>query len=145
MPTRHPLLSECVSYVESRGNPLAMRYEPSYNASPSGIVSAAKYATGGYMSQDTAHMTACTSWGEFQIMGDNLYNLGYTDTIFEFLSDSELQMRYFHLFIGRIGFVDGPFRLLSDTELNNFAKAYNGSLAYANALKEAAAKLQENG
>ena len=132
------LLSDCVSQVESSGNPSAMRYEPDYNPTLSSIQSVQKYATGGYMDLITARMVASTSWGEFQIMGANLWGvLNYQKTMMDYLSSPADQLVAFHKFIAQIGFTDGPFKLMSETALLRFARFYNGSEVYAESLKRA--------
>ena len=136
------LLSDCVAYVESRNNPLAMRYEPTYQFNPANIDKAIAHATGGWIDTDTAAMILSTSWGAYQIMGDNLYTLGYQGTIAEFLTTEALQLDYFNRFIQSIGFSNAAFSSMDGQELDNFAMRYNGSPVYANSLQKAYQALQ---
>ncbi len=136
--TRLIKLSDVVAHVESGGNPVAMRYEPTYNPSETGISNAFKFATGSYISAETAKMICMTSWGLYQIMGDNLYNvLTMKQDIVVFLNDILLQLTFFEHFISKIGFVDGLFGEMSPEQIDEFAVKYNGSILYAEALKNA--------
>ena len=131
------MLSEVVAQVESSGNPLAMRYEPAWN--PQNEMNAQHYATGGWIDEPTAAMICKTSWGKYQIMGDNLYGaLGYGGTIVEFLNNPLCQLRYFQAFLRMIGFSDTEFSLMTEAEKVAFGAAYNGNgPVYAQALDKA--------
>jgi Protein of unknown function (DUF3380). len=137
------LLSDCVGQVESSGNPGAMRYEPDYNPPLSSIQTVQKYATGGYMDLTTARMIASTSFGEFQIMGANLYAvLKYQKTIADYLTSPQDQLETFRAFIEQLGFSDDPFSLMSEPAILRFARLYNGSEVYAQSLQEAYQTMQ---
>lgn len=132
------LLSQCVAQVESAGNLLAMRYEPDATPTPASIQAVRSHAVGGYMDFTTARMVASTSWGMYQIMGFNLWStLHYSKTLTEYLTSARDQRAAFEKFINKIGFTDGPFALMSITEVDKFAGLYNGSQVYAASLQNA--------
>ena len=135
------MLSEVVAQVESSGNPLAMRYEPAWN--PQNEMNAQHYATGGWIDEPTAAMICKTSWGKYQIMGDNLYGaLGYDGTIVDFLNNPLRQLRYFQAFLRTIGFADVVFNAMSEADKVAFGAAYNGNgPVYAQSLNSAYAEL----
>lgn len=138
-------LSDCVKQVESSGNYLAMRFEPTYTPTPSSQQAVQKYASGGYMDMTTARMICQTSWGAFQIMGANLYgNLDCQTTLATYLQNSaNIQLSMFNRFIQQIGFSDGPYKLMSQKARLRFARLYNGSEVYAHSLDEAYDNLEK--
>lgn len=132
------LLSDVVAQVESAGNLLAMRFEPDYVPSMVGIQNCQNYVVNGYIDYKTARNICQTSYGKYQIMGDNLFNeLNYKNTLFNYLSSEENQLLTFSEFIKKIGFENIEFNLIPKNELNNFAIHYNGSVVYANSLENA--------
>lgn len=137
------LLSDCVAYVESRNNPCAARYEPTWNATLEQIDMATFYATGGWISQNTAIMLASTSWGAYQIMGANLWTVcKYKGTLAQYLNTPSDQIETFKAFLGLIGWKDQPFAGMTSSELERFGAQYNGNgEAYADALTGAYRKL----
>lgn len=131
------MLSDVVAQVESSNNPLSMRYEPAWV--PHNEVNAQKYAANGWIDEPTAAMICKTSWGKYQIMGDNLYGtLQYTGTIVDFMTNTLRQLRFFQAFLRGIGFSDGLFGEMSSVQILDFAEKYNGNgPAYAQALQRA--------
>lgn len=130
------LLSDCVAHIESAGDPLAMRFEPGWHASPVGILKAAQHATGGWIDQATAANICACSYGRFQIMGDNLFGvLNFQGTLAAYLTSDVLQHNSFNSFISHIGFKDAPFSSFTPAQLTSFARSYNGSVVYATSLK----------
>lgn len=136
-------LADCIKQVESSNNPLAMRFEPSVYASQA-YVDQPKiklYATNGYISGETASMIASTSWGAYQIMGYNLYDLGYVGTLADFIISPTRQSQYLiKFFQSRIPNVNPLtlFNQISQTELFNVGQVYNGDgQAYSAALNNA--------
>jgi hypothetical protein len=132
------LLSQVVAQVESSGDIFALRYEPTYEPSSASIV-ACRSAASSYMSVESARMICKTSWGRYQIMGDNLYGsaIQLRDNIIQYASNEILQLHSFATFIGSLGFQDVDFATLSELDLQKFALAYNGSLIYADSLNSA--------
>lgn len=133
------LLSDVVAQVESSGNPLAMRFEPTFLSTVGCKQAAQNYAAdGGYMDMNTAAVICCTSWGKFQIMGANLYGLlEYKKALVDFLTTPADQLTAFRSFIDKIGFTDLPFSDMAQADLLKFAKLYNGSEVYAASLTHA--------
>lgn len=137
------LLSDCVAMVESSNHPGAIRYEPDYTPSSIGVSRAALYASGAWMDTATAEMIAKTSFGRFQIMGDNLYNaMDYTNTIWHFVADPQDQLDVFHKFIALGKFRDMPFETMLRSEVVAFALYYNGAAVYADSLINAYRELK---
>lgn len=134
-----PLLSDVVAMVESSNNPLAIRYEPDFNPSLDAIRKAKEFATGGYIDFYTAQMICRTSWGKYQIMGDNLYGLlGMSYNIHFFLGDTFSQRQFFDAFLKkRVGIEDVDFSTLTQSQLVKFGNIYNGNgIAYSEALEK---------
>lgn len=131
------MLSEVVAQVESSGNLLAMRYEPAWT--PQNEMNAQHYATGGWIDEPTAAMICKTSWGKYQIMGDNLYGaLGYNGTLVDYLNSPIRQLKYFQAFLRTIGFSDVDFGTMTPSEKVAFGSAYNGNgPVYADSLDSA--------
>lgn len=138
------LLSDCVARVESSDNPLAMRFEPGYQPSAKGEANAKSYATGGYVSQNTAIAICQFSYGRYQIMGDNLYNeLNYQHSLIAFLTSGMVQLYTFKQFLKLGGFSDVDFSTLTQEELVAFGDYYNGNgTVYAQSLIKAYQALQ---
>lgn len=141
------LLSDVIAENESSQNPLSMRFEITYNPSLNGIKNAQEYATAGYMDINTARMICQTSWGKFQIMGDNIYNLlNINITLLDYLSDkNNIQLNAFNMFIRHIGFTNCEYSMMSERDKEKFAQAYNGSLQYIEGMNEAYANLVGQG
>jgi hypothetical protein len=130
------LLRACIELVESSRYPHAIRFEATLWAKDPQWVNGqeptiARYNGG--CSQDTARMIACSSWGLYQLLGANIYALGYQNSIIEFcggqfagLNISD-QCLIFDKFISRNGFK--PDEDLSAWRLDRFeqfAAFYNG-------------------
>jgi hypothetical protein len=132
------LLSQVVAQVESGGSIFAMRYEPNFAPHPASVA-ACQTAAGEYISTETARMICKTSWGRYQIMGDNLYGpvINLRVNIISYATNEIIQLHSFATFIGSIGFQDVDFSTLSDEDLEKFAVLYNGSAVYADSLKSA--------
>ncbi len=132
-------LSDCVAYVESSFNPLAMRFEPAWQPSQEAVDAITRHAVNGYMDGPTGRVIAATSWGKYQIMGQNLYTTcGYGGTINSYLNDENgVQYETFKKFLASIGFEDGPFNPSNAPFNRRFAIAYNGSPVYSQSLVNA--------
>lgn len=129
------MLSDVVAQVESAGYPRAIRFEPGYQPSMRGIANAKTYASGNWIDANTAHMICQTSWGQFQIMGDNLYNeLGYAQSIWQFVDNESDQLAMFKLFLKIGHFADVAFSTLTRADLVAFANYYNGATIYSDTL-----------
>lgn len=141
-------VADVIGRVESDNNPAAIRFElaadkraPQYSEII-GIIADANKCT-----RETARMIWASSWGEFQIMGFNLYDpriCGYTKNIAAYLASSPDQLKSFSAFVSylRVGFsAQDSSSVFEDTQTRNaFARAYNGPgnvLDYANRIKGA--------
>lgn len=82
----------------------------------------------------TAKMLCACSFGEFQIMGFNLYSgpLNYRGDIGHYFEQRGLQRELFFSFCAVRGIDYTVSDLaISEVKRNHFAQAYNGSLEYA--------------
>jgi hypothetical protein len=129
-----PNLFDIVSYVESRSNPLAIRFEPIVYANISKVQTEAQKAIIQNIikihgcSNGTAQMIYSTSWGAIQMMGFNLYGqLGYPKTVHDFQDDSIAQLDMFQKFIGQKEIAFSVSDIATDPNKKRaFATKYNG-------------------
>jgi hypothetical protein len=130
-------LSELISQVESAGKISALRYEPAYHPDTRAYSLAKKYWPG--LSLLTYDTVLGSSWGQFQIMGDNLYLLGLDRPILDFWQSHDLQVRFFNLFIQQRNINYTLDDVLHDEgKRRDFAHHYNGNVdAYSAAMLRA--------
>lgn len=127
-------LSDLIGWIESRHNRFAVRFERgTFNAitnkGDDAIVAAIKRIHG--CSWDTARCIYSMSFGEFQIMGFNLYgSLEYAEPFTRYLGDSAAQRGCFNAFVLQKGIAYSPYDLLTLINKQRLAKFYNGSLDY---------------
>lgn len=75
----------------------------------------------------TASMIAATSWGKFQILGENIYTLcGFQHHIADFINDPLAQGGCFIAFWRQHGFDIGAVDLNDNATLAVLARIYNG-------------------
>ena len=129
------IISDITSLIESSHNPDAIRFEPSVydhltkgpglnNPAKKEIVETIIKVHG--CSLETACMIFSTSFGLFQIMGENIYSVcDYKRSIGWFFSDNEAQEECFLAFLKSIGFPDGP-DFDDSNNLAKYALHYNG-------------------
>lgn len=121
-------LSQLIAQVETGNNPWAMRYEPAFTVEASAISSAVK-AIHPDCSFWTARVILCTSWGKYQIMGENLYAQGLTGWPGEFLADDAHQDMAFLAYVQQnkinLG-IDALFHSGDDANIELFARRWNG-------------------
>lgn len=121
-------LSRLVAQVESENNPTLVRYEPNWRYTTHECV--AKFHRAhrpGKMTGQTALMLLSCSWGKYQIMGSNLYDMGYSEPLVKFAASEYLQELWFHNFIQlrKINFTLSE--IIGDKEKREqFAHRYNG-------------------
>lgn len=129
-------ISELIALVETGNNLHALRFEPDYQPKPEHIGLVQK-RWGCYVSYSTARVVLASSWGKYQIMGFNIYDMGFQHNIAEFWNDSDIQDYYFSLFL-RGNDINYTLEAVTSNELvrNRFALKYNGSLEYANKMME---------
>jgi hypothetical protein len=125
-------LFDIIATIESNNNLSAMRFEPAvfsktFTANNSQLEIIKKISLLNKCSISTAEMIYSTSWGACQIMGFNIYGLGYDQSIYHFLSTLEDQKNIFEKFvtINQINFT--PEYLVRDKKRRDeFAEHYNG-------------------
>lgn len=140
-----PQLARIIATVESSRNPFAIRFEPSitsYDYNLLETIYKRNYLADGFPSSPTAKVIYAVSLGQYQIMGYNLYQLGYQFTVGQFLSDGSAQNKFFGVFLNAHGINSTWQTLKTDSAaLNEFALKYNGSDAYVAAMQKAAREL----
>jgi hypothetical protein len=117
-------LPQLISQVESSGNPLAVRFEPAHNPANHFILGMMHNAQCNY---NTAKVLCAMSWGEYQIMGDELIALGLKVSPMQYLADPAMQLDFFNRYM----LSDHLTLTLSDVLGNPdkrhiFARLYNG-------------------
>lgn len=128
-------LSQLVARVESSGRPGALRLEPLYKPSQAALAICARYNPG--LSLATREMICRTSWGLYQVMGDNLYLQGLETSILDFWKDEGAQLGAFKRYVVRRGIDYTLDEILTDKKKReHFALRYNGSIKYAARLIE---------
>lgn len=135
-------LIEAIARVESNQNPCAMRFEPDlYSRYPAWAASEeALIRRLNECDADTARAIACTSWGSYQLLGVNVYAMGYNASIMRYSTMAQgVQARRF--VIRCEANPDADMSKLSEIDLVQFATHWNGPgnpQAYAAALRKAA-------
>lgn len=122
-------LSQLVMMAESNGFRGAMRFEPAFKPSDLAVQIAAKVNR---CNLATARVICATSWGAYQMMGENIYGLcGFQCSISEYLNADNIQDASFIIHnekkgIGEITLSD----VLNVATLRaQFAARYNGNAA----------------
>lgn len=141
-------IADVIGAIESSHNPAALRFEPlTYENAPHVSDALKSIKECNLCSLDTARMIYSTSWGEFQIMGCDLYDpqvCGYRNNIARYLVQSNDQFVTLDSFLFRMGLSvklksTSPASLFSDPNLRaQFARLYNGARnfrAYADKIK----------
>lgn len=128
-------ISRLVASAESNHVKHAMRFEPAWRHD-NNITSLVRQAHApAYMNSTTAKTIMATSYGLYQIMGENIYRLGYKKPINEFMNNPEDQLDIFNKFLVWRGINYSVEEIFSDrTKMEKFAKRYNGSLSYVQTL-----------
>lgn len=128
-------LADLVAAVESGNNQFAIRYEP--NFVPSALaVKRCQNSQNGFCSVATAKIICASSWGKYQIMGENIYGLlNLSFSIGKFLSDPDSQREIFDSFLTKKNINFSLAEILSDqAKRDSFSIKYNGSLQYGQRL-----------
>lgn len=133
-------LADVVGWIESRGRPYVMRTEPLV-LSPgrkyrSEIMSRIVIANS--CDEFTSRVIYSTSFGAYQIMGFNLYakEFGYTNSVATFLNSESDQLSVFMQFVVDADINYTPQELCNRSNAQDFARTYNGSLKYVDAINE---------
>lgn len=141
-------IADVIGAIESSHNPAELRFEPlTYENAPHVSDALKSIKECNLCSIETARMIYSTSWGEFQIMGEDLYNprvCAYRNNIARYLVQSNDQFVTLDSFLFRMGLSiklksTSPATLFSDPNLRvQFARLYNGPenfQAYADKIK----------
>lgn len=128
-----PALADVIARVESGNNSFAIRFEPRVFTrfegailSPSAreLLSTIARANGD-CNMATAAMIAASSWGRFQIMGENIYGICRFDAPIAVFLNGVSQATCFGAFLASHSF--NPTAVLNDSaEIIRFATVYNG-------------------
>lgn len=126
--------AQLIARIESNNNAHAMRYEPAFRIDELTLTKARKYQK---VTHATAGIILKTSWGKYQMMGYNIYFLGYQSDIIDFCTNMSHQDKMFQEFLEYHNINYTLEELKTDeTKRNHFAKVYNGSLSYADKILE---------
>jgi len=116
-------LADLIAQIESTNNPFALRYEPEHKPSMRFVDRMIKTCA---CSEATAMMLCMTSFGLYQIMGDELMSLGLSISPMQYLSEPDLQLTMFTDFVDQ-NKIDFPLISLKDEATRmHFARVYNG-------------------
>lgn len=115
--------SEIVAYVESNNNRFAFRFEESlykrfdFKKTNKRIFKIVKKIH--QCSDNSAKVILYCSWGKYQILGINLYDIcSLSKTVFEYLFDESLQDLTFQIFMSKVVRLDENKLLVELDELN---------------------------
>lgn len=135
-------LADIVGDIESGNDQFAMRFEPAvYREWPEAewvsgefqpkIRIAKKIAAANRCNYHTAVMIAATSWGRFQIMGENIYQR-FNDSVFVWMASNSDQLTTFTGYCADRHIAFTPLELVEDAgKRATFAREYNGPAAIA--------------
>jgi len=100
------LLWDAIASIESGNNHRAMRFDPDFCKHDPQWVEGMQYKIMQIhgCNQTTAWMIAATSFGSFQLLGANIYSLGWEATIFDFIYSAPGQFHSFSMWIEKAGF-----------------------------------------
>lgn len=118
-------LSQLIAAAESGNNQYAVRFEPAYHPDPKAV---SKLAGIMECTANTAEILCSCSWGLYQIMGDNLVNLGLQISPIHYCAIPAMQDQYFSKFLARdnlSSFTLADILHYPEKRLQ-FAKLYNG-------------------
>lgn len=121
-------LSQLIATAESNNRQYAMRFEPGFNSTPD-TLALHNCMTANVCTYATAKIICSSSWGLFQIMGDELYRRGLIDcAIGEYMADPTKQYDVFGKFIAEKGIAYNLGDIVNDAvKREHFAALYNGN------------------
>ena len=122
-------LSQLIARLESGNCTQAIRYEPGFERyiTDKALNRLVQSFGRAFISKATARELLKYSYGKYQIMGQNLYDLGLTITPFDFLANESAQDAWFEEFIKsrKIDYSLDDI-LKDDGKRERFARLYNG-------------------
>jgi hypothetical protein len=117
-------LANLIATVESSNNPRAVRFEPTHKPQQRFI---ALLVDAIHCSEDTARMFCMSSWGLYQIMGDELVSQGFRGWPGDYCENQDVQLLHFSEFCSAAGIDYSLADVVSDSAKRlNFATHYNG-------------------
>jgi len=121
-------LSRLVAEVESNNSPYAVRYESGWRyTTKKSIDSFHRAHRPVRMSEETVRILLASSWGKYQMMGSNLYDMGYGAELVQFASTEFEQDIWFKNFLQTRGIDFTLEEILKDKAKRQlFARRYNG-------------------
>ena len=131
--------SQLIAQVESGDLPGALRFEPGFKKYLTGksITRCIQAHKPAYMNGTTASTLLCFSYGRYQIMGENIYALGYSGTLIDFICSDALQLEFFNKYVESRKIDYSLQRIIADKSAReNFARRYNGSVLYAETMMQ---------
>lgn len=121
-------ISRLVKQVESGNQIQAMRFEPGWKHDTNILPWIVQAHRPAYMNNTTARTIAATSWGLYQIMGENIYRLGYRLPIMDYMHDEKAQDDMFRKFLIWRGIDYAVEEIMADADkMYKFARRYNGN------------------
>jgi N-acetylmuramidase-like protein len=116
-----------LSRVESSDNQYAMRFEPAVFGRAPNFQLRSLVQKCNHCSQATAQMIYSTSWGQYQIMGFNIYTY-FRGSIWEWMNEPDQQKITLCRFLDENGVIDYTLdTLMSNVERRmKFIRIYNG-------------------
>ena len=127
-------IAPVIAQVESATSDAALRFEPAlyeHWATPTPVRDAivANIRSIHKCSRPTARMIACTSWGRYQILGENLYSAmcGCRLSVFGFVASPGAQLSFFREFLRNRG-IDFTLQdiIVDPGKRQQFVEGYNG-------------------
>ena len=128
-------LATVIALVESNNNPKRFRFEPatytqwvSAGGTPARIALQEVISRVHDCSISTARMIACTSWGRFQILGENLYGpCKCVNDVFTYVTSPALEAAAFDAFLAwrKIDFTLDDL-VNDEVKRHGFIAMYNG-------------------
>lgn len=129
-------LADVIKRIESAGNPYRPRFE--YHAFIAWPWTAVfdRILVKHQVSHDTAKMIGCTSWGAYQMLGCNIFDLRISgidpDHIFQYVADPVMQDASFASFLKAKNIDYTLETILGDAmKMNDFVTRWNGPGAVA--------------